>query len=40
MYLTERERAHTCAQAGGAAKGEGEAGFLLSRQPAVGHDLS
>jgi len=31
-----RERAR--AQAGGAAEGEGEAGFLLSREPDVGLD--
>ena len=35
IYLTERERA----QAGGAAEGEGEADFLLSREPDVGLDL-
>ena len=33
--MTEREKA----QAGGAAEGKGEEGFLLSREPDVGLDL-
>ena len=36
IYLTERERERECAQAGGAAEGEGEPGSLLSRKPDVG----
>jgi len=36
IYLTEREIARAGTQAGGV--GEGEAGFLLSREPDVGLD--
>ena len=37
IYLFDRDRVRKRAQAGGA--GEGEAGFLLSREPDVGLDL-
>ena len=36
IYLRERETASERAQAGGAAEGEGEAGFPLSREPDAG----